>query len=67
MASFVIRTAAQYEATLARIGEIFDATPDTPAGDELERLLTSVEAYEDITYPIDLPDAIAIQQFRSEQ
>ena len=55
----VIKTEAQYEATLARIEAIFDAKPGTAKGDELELLLTLVEIYEDRAYPIDLPDPIA--------
>ena len=32
----IIKTPAQYEATMARIDKIFDAKPGTPKGDELE-------------------------------
>jgi HTH-type transcriptional regulator/antitoxin HigA len=63
----VIKTQAQYEATLARIEEIFDARPDTARGDELELLLVLVETYEDKTYPIELPDPIEALRFRMEQ
>jgi HTH-type transcriptional regulator/antitoxin HigA len=63
----VIKTQAQYEATLARIEEIFDARPGTAKGDELELLLLLVETYEDAAYPIDLPDPIAALRFRMEQ
>ncbi len=63
----VIKTQAQYEATLARIEEIFDAKPGTAKGDELELLLLLVETYEDAAYPIDLPDPIAALRFRMEQ
>ena len=63
----VIKTEAQYEATLARIEAIFDAKPGTARGDELELLLTLVEVYEDSAYPIDLPDPIAALRFRMEQ
>lgn len=63
----VIKTAAQYEATLARIEDIFDAKPDTAKGDELELLLLLVESYEDKTYPIELADPIEALRFRMEQ
>jgi HTH-type transcriptional regulator/antitoxin HigA len=63
----VIKTQAQYEATLARIEQIFDARPGTAKGDELELLLLLVETYEDAAYPIDLPDPIAAVLFRMEQ
>src|ERR1022692_961646 len=59
----VIKTQAQYEATLARIEAIFDARPGTAKGDELELLLLVVESYEDKTYPIELPDAIDALRF----
>ena len=38
---------------MARIDQVFDAKPGTPAGNELERLLILVEQYEDRIYPID--------------
>ncbi len=63
----VIKTEAQYRATLARIEQIFDAKPGTAAGDELELLVLLVESYEEIAYPIDLPDPIAALRFRMEQ
>ena len=67
MKAIVIKTMAQYNATLARIEAIFDAKPGTAKGDELELLLLLVEAYEDKEYPIDLPDPIAALRFRMEQ
>ena len=63
----VIKTEAEYKATLARIEAIFDAKPGTAKGDELELLLLLVETYEDRTYPIDLPDPIAALRFRMDQ
>lgn len=63
----VIKTAAQYKATLARIEQIFDAQPGTARGDELELLLLLVETYEETAYPIALPDPIAALRFRMEQ
>jgi len=63
----VIKTEAEYKATLARVEAIFDAKPGTPKGDELELLLLLVETYEDKAYPIDLPDPITALRFRMEQ
>ena len=63
----VIKTEAQYVATMARIEQIFDAKPGTPKGDELELLLLLVETYESRAYPIDLPDPITALRFRMEQ
>src|SRR6266852_6819578 len=63
----IIKTEAEYQATLARIEKIFDARSGTPKGDELELLLLLVETYEDKTYAIDPPDPIAALRFRMEQ
>jgi HTH-type transcriptional regulator/antitoxin HigA len=63
----VIKTEAEYQATLARIEAIFDAKPGTAKGDELELLLLLVSTYEDRTYPIDLPDPIEALRFRMDQ
>ena len=63
----VIKTEAQYEATLARVEKIFDAKPGTPKGDELELLLLLVETYEEKEYPIGPPDPIDALRFRMEQ
>ena len=67
MKAKIIKTEAEYQATLARMEKIFDAKPGTPKGDELELLLLLVETYEDKTYPIDPPDPIAALRFRMEQ
>lgn len=54
----IIKCEADHEAALARIEEIFEASPGTPEGDELELLAMLVERYEDKAYPIPLPDPI---------
>ncbi|HGO5291547.1 TPA: hypothetical protein ACK210_001191 [Photobacterium damselae subsp. damselae] len=41
----------EYRMVLKRIEAIFDAEPDTPEGDELEKLVTWVEAYEEEHFP----------------
>src|SRR5206468_2636921 len=63
----IIKTEAEYQATLARIETIFDARPGTAKRDELELLLLLVETYEDKAYPIDPPDPIEALRFRMEQ
>jgi HTH-type transcriptional regulator/antitoxin HigA len=63
----IIKTEAEYRATLARIEAIFDARPGTAKGDELELLLLLEQTYEDKAYPIDSPDPIAALRFRMEQ
>jgi len=63
----IIKTEAEYEAVMARIEKIFQATPGTPGGDELELLAMLAEQYEDTAYPIALPDPLAAIRFRMDQ
>ena len=51
-----IMTEADYQAALAEIQALFDASPNTPQGDRLELLATLVEAYEEKHFPILAPD-----------
>jgi HTH-type transcriptional regulator/antitoxin HigA len=44
-----------------------DAKPGTPESDELDVLVTLVEAFEDRHFPIADPDPIAAIQFRMDQ
>lgn len=62
-----IKTEADYDAALERIEMLMDAEMDTPEGDELDVLVTLVEAYEVKHYPIDPPDPIDAILFRMEQ
>jgi len=63
----LIRTKADHEAALARIDAIFNASPGTAEGDELELLLHLVEEFEAAQYPIAMPDPIDALKFRMEQ
>lgn len=63
----LIKTEADYEAALARVGDLMDAETGTSAGDELEHLAMVIEAYEEQHHPIGLPDPISAIQFRMEQ
>lgn len=62
-----IKTQADYDAAVAEIERLMDATPDTPAGDRLDVLATLVQAYEDDHWPMDPPDPIDAILFRMEQ
>ena len=62
-----IKTEADYKAALARADEIFDAKPGTSEGDELELLITLIEHYEDIAFPIGMPDPVMAIKFRMGQ
>ncbi len=67
MKAKVIKTKAEYEAALARIEKLMDATPNTAQGDELELLSLLVHDYEDKKFPIDKPDPVGAIRFRMEQ
>lgn len=62
-----IRTTDEYQEALSRIDSLFDALPGTDAGDELEVLITLVDAYESKMYVIEAPDPIEAIKFRMEQ
>ena len=62
-----IKTAKDYRGTLREIEGLMQAKADTPQGDRLDVLVTLVEAYERIHYPMDLPDAVEAIKFRMEQ
>jgi len=62
-----IKTKSDYEAALRRIEAVWGATAGTSESDELEILVTLVEAYEREHYPIDLPDPVEAIKFRLEQ
>ncbi|CAM2768075.1 hypothetical protein MOVI109754_00055 [Moritella viscosa] len=50
----MVREASEsdYHIVLKRIEGLFDAEPNTSEGDELEKLISFIEAYEDKHYPI---------------
>ena len=62
-----IKTENDYEKALQRVNKIFDAKPDTREGDELDILVTLIEKYELIHYPIPEPDPIEAIKFMMEQ
>ena len=53
-----LKTEADYQAALAEIEHLFDATPNTPAGDRLDVLAMLVEVYEAQHYSLPAPDPI---------
>lgn len=61
-----IKTKADYDAALEEIERLFDAVPDTKDGDQLEVLVTLVEAYEEKHHPIPLPDPIDAIEYHME-
>jgi HTH-type transcriptional regulator/antitoxin HigA len=62
-----IKSESDYKEALKRLEIIFDADLNTPEGDELEILSILIEKYENVHFPIDLPDPIEALKFRMEQ
>ena len=61
-----IKTVADYQAALNEIENLFEATPNTPRGDQLDVLTTLVEAYEEQHYAIPAPDPIEAVLYHME-
>ncbi len=53
-----IHSETDYLESLARVDALMDAQPGTPEGDELDILVTLVQAYEENHFPIDAPDPV---------
>ena len=54
-----IRTEADYDLALTMIDRLMGAVPGTRDGDDLEVLVTLVEAYETERWPMEAPDPIS--------
>jgi HTH-type transcriptional regulator/antitoxin HigA len=62
-----IRTEKEHDAAVARIAQLMGAEPGTAAADELEVLVTLVDAYETKHFPMAAPDPVTIIKFQMEQ
>ncbi|MGG7034081.1 MAG: type II toxin-antitoxin system HigA family antitoxin [Flavobacterium sp.] len=62
-----IKTEQDYNQALERLEIIFDAKSGTVEGDELEVLEILINQYENVHFPIELPDPIEAIKFRMEQ
>lgn len=62
-----VKTEADYHLALKEIEGLMSAPAGSPEGDRLDILVTLVEAYERIHYPIDFPDPVEAIKFRMEQ
>ena len=58
-----IRNEDDYRDALHQIEILMNARENTPEGDQLDVLVTLVEAYERKTYPMDLPDPVEAIKF----
>ncbi|MFV2005229.1 MAG: type II toxin-antitoxin system HigA family antitoxin [Gammaproteobacteria bacterium] len=62
-----VKTEADYDLALARVDDLMDARPNSKEGDELDVLVTLIEKYEALYYPIDAPNPIEAIRFRMDQ
>jgi HTH-type transcriptional regulator/antitoxin HigA len=62
-----IKNEQDYNFAINRIEELWGAKKDTPEGDELDLLVTLIEAYEMKHYPIAPPAPVDAIKFRMEQ
>ena len=62
-----IKTEADHEAALREIERLWGAEERSSDGDRLDILATLVEAYEEVRFPMDMPDPIEAIKFRLEQ
>ena len=62
-----IKTENDYDQALKRIDELWGAKAGTPEGDELDILITLVQAYDVEHYPIPPPTPIDAIEFRMDQ
>jgi len=62
-----IKSEADYEAALERVGDLMDAKTNTSEGDELDILTTLIEAYETKHHPINAPNPVEAILFRMDQ
>jgi antitoxin component HigA of HigAB toxin-antitoxin module len=53
-----IRSESDYNAALERADHLFDAIPGTPEYDELDVLVTLIQAYERLHYPMGDPETL---------
>lgn len=55
-----IRNERDYDTALAASDRLMGAAPDTPEGEDLEVLVTLVEAYEAARWPVEAPDPVSV-------
>jgi HTH-type transcriptional regulator/antitoxin HigA len=62
-----IRTEQDYNAALARVEALMEAERTDDEDGDLDVLVTLIQLYEDVRFPMDAPDPIAAIKFRMEQ
>ena len=63
----IIKTKKDYQQSLERFEDIFQAKPGTPESDEADVLALLIKAYEDKHYVIDAPSPIEAIKYRMQQ
>lgn len=63
----LIKTESDYQMTLRKLEEIFDAPIGTPESDKADILGILIDEYEKKHYPIDAPDPIEAIKIRMEE
>ena len=63
----LIKTESDYQMTLRKLENIFDAPIGTPESDEADILGILIDEYEKKHYPIDAPDPIEAIKIRMEE
>jgi len=63
----IIRNEREYSAAMKRADQIFDAHPNTSAGEELALLLLVIKDYEDKHHAVPLPDPIEVLKLKMRE
>ncbi len=65
----IIKTKKQYQQYLAWVDKAFDkkVKPNTPEGEKIQVALLLIKQYEDVHYPIPIPDPIAAIKLKMEE
>lgn len=62
-----IKSESDYATALQTIETLMMAEPDSPEGEQLDLLVTLVEAYEGQHFPMDFPDPVEAIKFEMER
>ncbi len=62
-----IRTEDDYQEALRQLESVFDAPAGSPENDQAEILVTLIEKYESMNYPIEAPDPIEAIKIRMQE
>lgn len=63
----IIRTQEDYRKAMAQLDSLMDAAPGSPEEEELDLVSFLIEKYEEVQFPIELPDPVEAIKFRMEQ